>query len=147
MNFHWGYKAAVFYLSFVVFMLVLVAKAVNQDFDLVTENYYDKDLSYQQQIDRSQNSKNLQQPLKIIFDRDKAQLTFTFPEDMDDVNGEIHLYKPDKAAYDLKIPIEKNEAGVQFIDFSKQAEGLWRAKVHWSANGIDYYDENVFVKQ
>ena len=41
------------YLAFVAGMGFLVFKASNQEFDLVTKDYYEQELKYQQVIDQS----------------------------------------------------------------------------------------------
>lgn len=147
MNFHWGYKAAVFYLAFVAFILFLVGKAVNQNFDLVNKDYYQNDLTYQEQIDRKRNAKSLEIPLEIKFSKNSEQLTLQFPTTKKNISGEIQLYKPNKATQDHILDLSVNTNGKQLIDMQSYGDGLWRVKVIWSSDGIDYFDESVFVKQ
>ena len=147
MNFHWGHKAAIFYLSFVFFMLFLVAKAVNQNFDLVTNDYYSDDLAYQEKIDRANNSKALDIPLNIKYSGAEKNVLLSFPESVEKIEGEIHFYKPDKSNLDIKMPINLSNDFIQKIDFSDKINGLWRVKITWNADGVAYFDENLFVKQ
>ena len=59
MKFNWGTGITIFFLSFVVFMLFMAYKCFQTDFDLVTEDYYAKELVYQETIKKLNNEKNL----------------------------------------------------------------------------------------
>lgn len=147
MKFHWGYKAALFYLSFVVFILFMVGKAMNQKFDLVTKDYYGKDLAYEDHIASARNSKALEDPLQINYVGDQQLIRFDFPSEFEAISGQIHFYKPDQASIDLKVPVAVDSDSRQQIDFSEQRNGLWRVKVEWQAEDQSFFDEKVFVKQ
>jgi hypothetical protein len=56
MKLSWGYKIMFVYIAFVAGMGFLVFKASSQKFDLVTKDYYDQELKYQQVIDQAANS-------------------------------------------------------------------------------------------
>ena len=48
---NWGYKILLVFAVFVAGILFLVYKSSNQKMDLVTTDYYEKELKYQQKID------------------------------------------------------------------------------------------------
>lgn len=146
MKFHWGYKAALLYIGFVIFMLALVFRAVQEDFDLVTDDYYGEDIAYQSHIESVQNAKEMSVPVKLKYNGQNQSLELTFPEGMNAVEGNIHFYKPDKANLDFQVPLALN-AHQQLVDFSSQTAGLWRVKLDWTHNGKGYFVENLFVKQ
>ncbi|MCB9190933.1 MAG: FixH family protein [Flavobacteriales bacterium] len=52
----WGTRITLFYGSFVAFMLFMVVMAVQQDFDLVADNYYEQEIAYQDRIDQMNNA-------------------------------------------------------------------------------------------
>ena len=65
MKLSWGYKITLVYIAFVAGMGFLVFKASSQKFDLVTKDYYEQELKYQQVIDQAANSSRLSEPVTI----------------------------------------------------------------------------------
>ena len=80
MKLSWGYKIMFVYLAFVAGIGFLVFKASNQEFDLVTKDYYEQELKYQQVIDQSANASKLSTPVSI--EKKEEQLKISFPEEM-----------------------------------------------------------------
>ena len=50
---NWGYKILMVYVIFIAGILLLVFKSSSQNQDLVTEDYYEQELKYQQKIDET----------------------------------------------------------------------------------------------
>ena len=65
MKLNWGTGIAAFYLLFMVVLLSFVIKSRSYDHSLVTTNYYEQDLKYQQQYDKLANTLALDHPLVI----------------------------------------------------------------------------------
>ena len=62
------------------------------------------------------------------------------------VSGQIHFYRPENARLDHAVALAVNATGVQTVDATALATGLWKVRVAWSANGQDYfYDQSVIV--
>jgi len=63
---NWEKKIAIVYLSFVGFMGFLVWKCLQQDdIHLVSKDYYQKEIAYQKDIDRMNNTNQLSTQLKF----------------------------------------------------------------------------------
>ncbi len=74
----WNWGTGIF-LSIVIFMMILIGLVyvfMNQDVDLVTKNYYGKELKYQGQIDKINNTTELAKQVGISFINNSIQLTF-----------------------------------------------------------------------
>ena len=56
MTISWGNKIFILYTTFAISMIVLVYKCCQTNYDLVSANYYDEELAYQQLIDGSARS-------------------------------------------------------------------------------------------
>ena len=65
MKISWGHKILFAYLAFVAGIMFLVFKASQEDYDLVTANYYEAELKYQDIIDQKENTARLSAPLII----------------------------------------------------------------------------------
>lgn len=146
MKIGWGTRVTILYCSFVVMILILVFIAMTQDFHLVTDDYYAKEIQYQQQIDKLNNSALLSEKLIIQYDRKAENISFSFPENPG-LKGEILFYRPSDANKDFNLPIQMDEQNRQFITTQKLLKGLWKVKVDWEANGTNYYDEKTIIVQ
>ena len=72
---NWGWKIAILYGSFVTMMVTLVVLSSQQDIPLVTENYYEKDLQYETQMQRIGNSKTLEKDVEVKYDLKQQKAT------------------------------------------------------------------------
>ena len=54
---NWGYKIMIVYLVFVAGIAVMVYNSAMQNIDLVTPDYYAKELKYQEKIDETNVTK------------------------------------------------------------------------------------------
>lgn len=147
MTINWGYKILILYVGFVAGMLFLVYKCTQQNIDLVAENYYEKEIKFQDQITRSNNVNTGGLVLKATVNESK-QLIITYPAAVSGAktSGEIHLFRPDNAKLDVKTPVDITE-GLQYIDVSKLAKGYWRVQVSWQLGDTPLYqEERIFIQ-
>ncbi|TAH23889.1 MAG: hypothetical protein EAZ07_10360 [Cytophagales bacterium] len=137
---NWGYRIAILTGSFVVFMSIMVISAFNQNFDLVSEDYYGKELQFQKQIDKQKNHQSLKTPLYCSLETDS--LTINFPEELINQNtiGTITFFRPSDAKKDFTIPI-KLLLGKQKIAKNNFILGRYKMQVDYEVNGIKYYEE------
>ena len=76
---NWGKKITIVYLAFVALIVTLVIVSVRQKVDLVTPDYYAKELNYQADINKINNAKALATPLKCVLQG--QSILVTFPEE------------------------------------------------------------------
>ncbi len=148
MTINWGYRILILYTAFIAGILFLVYKCAQQDVDLVADNYYEKELKFQDQINRSKNVTLSGNSIKAELNQTRSQLVLTFPGTVSGkkVSGEIHMFRPDNSKLDLKIPVEITE-GLQYIDISKMAKGFWRMQVSWQVDDMPLYqEEKLFIQ-
>ena len=70
MKINWGTKIVILYSSFVIMMLGMVFFAVNQEFHLVTDNYYEEELLFQEQINQKRRKFNNKKIMKTKSKKD-----------------------------------------------------------------------------
>lgn len=142
---NWGWKIALAYIAFVVLTLFMVVNSMRHDVNLVADDYYRQDLEYQQQIDRIQNTKGLSQPVHIALKG--KELSLQMPEDIDPfgVEGVVHMFRPSDYKMDRTIPIKLTDNRSQVISLDDFAGGLWKVKVTWKSNGLEYFKEDNIV--
>src|SRR5581483_2940951 len=105
-KFHWGWGIGVFYSAFVVFMLFMVWRSTQMKTDLVTADYYGKELKYQEQLDKMKRSNSLGEPLRWLVKRNAV--TLDFPQSVKDkkVEAAILFYRPDNSLRDFTVNCE-----------------------------------------
>lgn len=135
-------------LSIIVFMLILVALVyvfMNQDVDLVTRDYYGKELSYQNQIDKINNTNKMRKEVDISFLNNSVQLTF--PDSVYDkkASGTVYFYRPSDSKNDFSLPMAVSDKNEQVINTIKLGRGLWKIKVEWGMEGKDFYSEKTIL--
>lgn len=143
---HWGLSITVFLILFVLFLLGNLIFSATQSNDLVTEDYYQKEVDYQRQIDKEAKSKRLPGQISII--KGAATLAFQFPSlaGIDSVNGEIHFYRPSNKKMDKKIQIKINDDRTQVVDIREFVKGFWKIKIDWAIGDSAYYhEESLFL--
>ncbi len=143
----WPIGIAVFYASFVLFLLAaLFLTAMDQD-DLVTKDYYAAEQRYQEQIYRQQRTRSLHEKPRLFFSDNEQLLTLSFPEEFpaSSVSGTITFFRPSEADLDHTIAIELDDSGVQLIETAQLQKGRWKVKMLWQARGLEYYQEEVIV--
>lgn len=141
----WPASIIAFFVAFISFMMFVWAYANSQHIDLVVPNYYERQIKYQQQIDRIQRTKGLPEPLRLNYSSRQRLLEIYFPAffQPEKVKGNIILYRPSDAKMDYSIAIALNSEGKQFIPTENLLAGLWRIKIDWEADGLDYYYEEA----
>ena len=139
----WGWKITALYLGFVLMMSTLVYLCTQQDILLVTDNYYEKDLQYDNHILRRQNTAQLEEDVTISYKPVNHQITIQFPKGFETIDGRILFYRPSKVGLDFSLPIEVNEENIVQIHTERLLEGHWRIKINWEGDGQIFYKETI----
>lgn len=143
---NWGKKIALVYLSFVAFMGFMVWKCLQQkDINLVSEDYYQKEIAYQNNIDQMNNTNQLSKELTFNYKPDSQQIMLNFPKESIGSTGEINFYRPSDAKKDFAVKLDIANAESQTIPVSTLDKGLWVVKVSWNKDGKGYYKEEKMV--
>ncbi len=144
MKFNWGHGIVVAFVLFCSFVVTIVVKAFQEDFDLVSETYYQDELNYQERIDSKANLKALGE--ELAFNQNDSQVVVVFPETLAEANGEIKFYYPSKALFDKEYPL-KVVGNQQVFDKADLAKGRYKVQVSWKVGEKQYYQEKeMFLK-
>ncbi len=141
MKLNWGTSIAIFYIAFAATMVGFVIKSKSYDHSLVTEDYYAKDLAYQQQYDKMANAKALATDLSI--GKVGGQVQFLFPKDVAQPSGKILFYRADDKSKDFTVEVSADSNGLQTVPTDKLKPGRWTVKVDWQGAGKEFYKEQI----
>ncbi|MCC6726573.1 MAG: FixH family protein [Saprospiraceae bacterium] len=143
MKLNWGTSIAIFYIAFAATMVGFVVKSKSYDHSLVTDDYYAKDLAYQQHYDKMANAKALTSDLTI--GKVGNQVQFLFPKEIAQPSGEILFYRADDKSKDFTVQVSADSNGLQAVPTDKLKTGRWTVKVDWQAGGKEFYKEQVVI--
>ncbi|MBL7719711.1 MAG: FixH family protein [Flavipsychrobacter sp.] len=137
----WGARIALLYGTFVVLMVILVARSMNQDFDLVAKDYYAKEIAYQQQIDAGKNQSGLSAPVRLTAG--EAEVAVDFPQEFAGkvLQADIHFYSPVKTSLDRRFE-RKVEGNHLSFRRSELQDVFYKCKISWTSDGVQYYQES-----
>lgn len=143
---NWGTGIALAIMSFMTFILYLVITMTsdkNFNHDLVTEEYYKQELSFQNKLDREANSRNLVN--NIITEEVEDGLLIKFPEELNyaSIKGNIFLYRPSDKEKDFTIPIELKAHQV-LIPGRYFENGRWNVEIDWTYEAESYFYKKEF---
>lgn len=129
------------FLSFGFFIGYMVRQAMKSDVDLVSKDYYKKEIAYQQHLNQVTETNKLAHQITIAQAKSAGQLSIAFPESFSNerVSGTIHFFRPSEAKLDFEVPLQLNTDQQQHIRTGHLATGLWRVQINWQATGKDYF--------
>ncbi len=141
----WGYKILLFYLLFVAGILIMVFKSFNQKVELVTTDYYAKELVYQQQIDKVSRSNALTENVKIIVAKSELQVVFPKEFTGKKIEGQVHLYFAADSDKDIILDFSVTESNI-IMKVPEKNKGMHQLKLNWSVNKTSYYfEKKIFL--
>ncbi len=140
MRANWGTGIVIAFALFITFILYFVFKVQGDsryDHEMVTEEYYKKEMGYQEQLDKQQNAQDL--PQKVIVDVKSEGLVIRFPESFDytKINGKVSLYRPSNQKLDFDMPISLSSSNL-LIPKTKLVGGRWDIIIDWNYEGKDF---------
>lgn len=143
----WGYRILILTLGFVGFMTFMVISAFRQNFDLVAEDYYAKEIRFQDQIEKEANQQALKEPLMcIVIDEN---VVIKFPSEFADksIEGEVLFFNPADAGKDFKVNIKTLHGGVYTLNKALLKKGFYHVQIDYSVVGKQYYAEKTLKIQ
>lgn len=132
-KFTWGHGVIVALACFMVFISSLVFFAGNMG-EMVEDDYYQKTISYQDDIDAANRVNELKQKPELIFQANGILIKFyEKPE-----TGEILFLRPNNSEEDVKHPLKLNSRNEQLIHALELVDGDYEVSIRWKQNGQDY---------
>ena len=137
-KFNWGTGIFISIAIFMIITVILTVIFMNQRVDLVTNNYYEKTLTYQNQIDTYKRTAELKE--KVSFNYADNKIDISFPDSyLRQVNdGKLYFYRPSDSRKDFTIPIKLDKKGSQIFNMKKVDKGYWKVEIQWTMNNQDY---------
>lgn len=145
MKFSWGTGILIFILLFVAGVIGFFIFSSRQVYYLVEEDYYEKEIRYQEQIDKMKNVQALHRQVSFIQGADTLLIVFPDSIPPGSISGVLHIYRPSDSRMDRYVRLTPDTAGRQYIDISALTKGRFILKMDWIMEGKSYYKEESLI--
>ncbi|MEE1962108.1 FixH family protein [Allomuricauda taeanensis] len=147
MKINWGTGIVLAFIGFIAFILYFVVRMSTDDranHDLVTEEYYKKELTYQQDMDASRAATEMDANLKV--EKTDEGLMVYFPDRFDpkEITGTVSLYRPSNKHLDTDFPISLSKTHLLIPD-NRLVGGRWDIIVKWQYGGQDFFHKQKLI--
>jgi len=139
MKFNWGTGIALTLISFAAFMGFMVYQAMQQDFDLVSEDYYADELVYQEVIDQKTNALKLDDYARLKMTDKEVYLELPSDFEGKTKSFEVLMYCEQEADNDFTFEKQETSENRFNVPFKTFSTGKWIAKVTLHCEGTAYY--------
>lgn len=139
---NWGYRIAIFLTLFIGFIMFLVIKAHKKEIDLVSKDYYQQELAFQEVINAKSNAAKYLDSVTIKFQENYFELWF--PKELIHSNigsGKIHFYNAQNSKQDKIFDLFLTSDGVQRFSYQDFQAKRYKVKIVFSKDEKNYQIE------
>ncbi len=147
MKFNWGtgiVVAIIAFIGFIMYFVITMSTDNSYSHDLVTDQYYQQELKYQDEINAEINANKLEEKLSIV--KTNKGLTVNFPKYFTpkNISGKVFLYRPSSKQLDFEIPISISKSYL-LVPEQRLVDGRWNIKILWKYKNKDYLIKKELV--
>lgn len=139
-NFTWGHGMVLALAAFMLFILsmVFIFSRGWQNAEMVSRDYYEEELHYQEVIDAKNNADVLRE--KPIYSQNEKGITIEFPTTINVDKSEVnfHLFRTDDANLDVEKTLKKDASGRINIPKEILFPGSYTLKIAWNTENKPY---------
>jgi hypothetical protein len=141
-KFNWGTGIAISIIIFMVIIIVIATIFMNQRVDLVTDNYYEKTLTYQDQINTYKRTAGLDGKISLKYTDNRLALSFPRSYFQRVNEGQLYFYRPSDSRKDFTVSLQLDENGSQALNTARVEKGYWKVEIKWTMDKKDYLSEH-----
>lgn len=139
-NFSWGHGVFIALAAFIIFILSMLFLFPNgqKNSEMVTDNYYEEELKYQDVIDAKKRADTLQE--KPVYSQDKAGIKITFPQDYNNSNATVKfvMNRTDDQNLDIRKAVQLDANRSFTIPAQVLKMGSYTLRLNWTRDKTDY---------
>lgn len=135
---NWGKGIILVFVAFAAIVFTMVGICMKQDdLHLVTANYYEEEIHYQDHIEKASNAAELADKA-LVFDAGQKELQIRLESG---AKGTLWLFRPSDAKLDQKLSLDFGKDPVRLVNLRSLKNGYWKVKLSWEKDGKAYYEE------
>jgi hypothetical protein len=138
-NFNWGHGVIIALASFMIFILSMMFLFPNgqKNSEMVTDNYYEEELKYQDVIDAKKRADELKE--KPVYSQNPAGIRITFPKDYNNSNTTVKfvLNRTDDQNLDVHKTVQLMPISL-LIPAQVLKLGNYTLRLSWTKDKTDY---------
>lgn len=128
-----------------VFLIILMSlmfyRISREKFEMVTENYYEKEMAFQGHIDAAKNSEVLGERFSMKTGKDFVTMVIPGELSVNMHSGEAYFYCPLGESNDKRLPIQPSADGAYTFNTSDWKKTKYFAKISFESGGKKYFKE------
>jgi hypothetical protein len=144
-KFNWGTGIFIVLSIIVLAVITFYIYLSNLGTHLVEENYYEKELAYQEKIDKLNNTSQLAGNIEILKEPGVVIIEFPSLDTGSVPSGTVWFYRPSDQKKDFTVPLQLNDSLQQAFNVSSIDKGKWIIKIDWEMDGKEYYFEEAVI--
>jgi nitrogen fixation protein FixH len=140
----WPHAIVATFVLFAAYIGTMVQQALRTSVDLVSPDYYQQELRFQQRLDAVARTAALPAPVRIHFEAAARRLQLTLPPALagQPVQGTLQFFRPSDQRLDLRLPFAPTgQPPQQTLSTRALRPGLWRLRLDFTAAGQAYFLE------
>lgn len=126
------------FVGFALFVGSFIYRATQTDLNLVSKDYYKKEIEYQSHIDKLKRSSKYENQISVKAVN--GQMDLHFPEELIGFKGKIQLFRPSNSKLDQSMEMRLDAKKIS-IDVSELIAGAWEVKMDLSKGDETFYFE------
>ena len=137
----WPYAIIAVFVLFAGYIGFMVQQAMRTTVDLVSPDYYQQELAYQQRMESVARTAALPAPVQLRHEAAAQRLTLQLPATMagQTVRGQLHFFRPSDQKLDFTLPLQTGPQ--QQFSTARMQPGYWRVRVDFTADTQAYFVE------
>jgi len=144
-KFNWGTGIFSVIVLFILLVIAFFIFINNLDINLVEDNYYEKELVFQDRIEKIENTSSLSGKIRVIAEPGIVSIQFPRADTAFIPEGNILFYRPSDPKKDFTVPLQLNDSSRQAINVSGVDKGRWVVKIDWKMGEREYYYEEAII--
>lgn len=138
----WPIAIVLAFAFFISFILGAVWLMTTNKSELISEDYYQQELGYQNRIDQEARAVNMGKEVVFSKSESGSEMVFSFKTEKGmetGVTGTINWIRPSDSRMDFKVPFHLSGNKTIIVPIEKIANGFWNLEIEWKEGQNEFY--------
>ncbi len=140
---NWGYRIMIAYIAGVAFLLYFVIGSMRTRTEMVEDNYYEKELVFNDQIEGRTNANRLSEKISISREGDSLHVTLDSSLSQQLSKGELYAYYAAGQQQDRRFSLAPTHDGHYTFAVSAFGRGQYIMRLSFTNGSKPYYKEQA----